>query len=55
MDYMKCMTIGDYTAQDIHYAAFARGKEKAMEQKIRRKARRNLKKELDKQFKLCYN
>ena len=29
MDYMKRKTIGDYTAQDIHYAAFARGKEKS--------------------------
>ena len=47
-DYMRSATMMDYTAFDIHYAAFARGKEKALEQMAKRKARRidknNLKK-----------
>ena len=47
-DYMRSGTKMDYTAFDIHYAAFARGKEKALEQMARRRVRRidknNLKK-----------
>ena len=51
-DWMNRMTKMDYTAFDVHYAAFKRGQEKKIEQMARRKARRvaknNLKKYLDK-------
>ena len=39
-DYMRSATMMDYTAFDIHYAAFARGKERALEKIAKRKARR---------------
>jgi hypothetical protein len=51
-DWMRSATMMDYTAFDVHYAAFRRGQEKKIEQMARRRARRvaknNLKKYLDK-------
>lgn len=47
-DWMRSATMMDYTAFDVHYAAFARGNERAIEKMAKRKARRidknNLKK-----------
>ena len=40
-DYMKRNTYLDYTAFDIHYAAFKRGQERKLKKMIRRKVRRN--------------
>ena len=39
-DFRK-ITMRDYTAFDIHYCAFKRGKEHQLEKLIKRKARRN--------------
>ena len=39
-DYMRKATMMDYTVFDIHYAAFARGKEHALEKMAKRKVRR---------------
>ena len=39
-DFRKA-TMKDYTAFDIHYCAFKRGKEHQIEKMIKRKARRN--------------
>ena len=39
-DYFKRITTEGYTAEDIGYAAFKRGREKAIKQMIKRRARR---------------
>ena len=49
-DMMRSNSMKDYTAFDIHYIAFARGKRKACETMIKRKARRNMKQELKNHF-----
>jgi len=40
MDYFKRLTVEGYTAEDIHYAAFRRGREAQLEKIIKRRARR---------------
>ena len=45
-DWMRSATMMDYTAFDVHYAAFKRGQEKKIEQMARRRARRVAKAEL---------
>lgn len=47
-DYMRSGTMMDYTAFDVHYAVFARGKQKQIEQMARRRVRRIGKTELKK-------
>lgn len=45
-DWMHAATMMDYTAFDIHYAAFKRGQKKKIEQMARRKARHVVKNNL---------
>ena len=47
-DWMRAATMMNYTAFDVHYAAFARGKERQIEKMAKRAARRTAKQELKK-------
>lgn len=47
-DWMRAATMMDYTAFEVHYAAFARGKKRQIEKMAKRAARRITKQELKK-------